>query len=45
MSYHATIGKNLGITYSATIDATRRGDVRTHWLTLWRLHVIVTRLL
>lgn len=43
MDISISFGQNLGLSHNVEHEATRGGSFKTHYLTLWRLHVIVSR--
>jgi hypothetical protein len=42
MNVSMSLGENLGLTHGTAIEPTRRGNYCTHYVTVWRLHVIVS---
>lgn len=43
MDYHFSFGPNLGLTHNIEDEASRHGAYRTHYVTIGRLHLIISR--
>lgn len=42
ITHHVTFGTDLGLSFSTGTTPTKRGTCRTFYVTLWRLHAIVS---